>query len=164
MSRGWCRVSATCVLGVGRMGPVVTRINIYLLWGRGGGAWSSRAEQSYREQAWLLVGSEVWFPQSSRQEGRGCRRETKAIKCAALPRTGSPCLSRNTTRLWPRRPPPGSHRFSSRELLQPWWRLWQLLALDSRQAERGERRWSPRTRKPGPQCLAPMQATCDPQF
>lgn len=113
MSRGWCRISPERVLGIGRMGPVVTRINIYLLWGRGGGAWSCRAEQSYREQAWLLVGPEVWFPQRSRQEGRRCRREDKAIKCAALPRTGSPCLSRNTTRLWPRRPPPGSHRFTS---------------------------------------------------
>lgn len=34
----------------------------------------------------------------------------------------------------------------------------------SGESEQGKRCWSPRTSKPVPQCLAPLQATCDPRF
>lgn len=37
MGRSWCWIYPVLVLGVGRMGLAVTRINIYLRWGRGVG-------------------------------------------------------------------------------------------------------------------------------
>lgn len=100
MGRRWCGICPVLVLGVGRMGPVVKRINIYLRWGRGGDCAEAAGRGSAKESEpglWLV--RESGTHRRSRLGGRGCGREDKAMECAALPFFRRRCWSRNTARL-----------------------------------------------------------------
>lgn len=108
---GWGWICPVSVPSVGRMGPAVTRINIYLLQGAGeGGARRLRGGGSVNESK--PGGSLVRSLSTHRGAGREGRMRAGGIKrWSALrsPRMRRGCWSRNTVRLWPSEAPLLAH-------------------------------------------------------